>query len=151
MRRLTLAGISAALVLVILAGCGGGSATPSPSMAAETEAPAMETEVPVEPTVEPVDESSPSAASGSVLYSACGGVAVRKGPASDEPLVVRIAKGTKVRVTETVTGASYDAGTCGESGDQWIKITRIAGKSVQKQYDLEVVYAAAGFFGEGQP
>ena len=65
--------------------------------------------------------------------------------------VERFSKGTKVKVVETVSGASYDAGKCGESGDQWLKITRIDGKSVAKKYDRDAVYAAAGFFGEGQP
>jgi uncharacterized protein YgiM (DUF1202 family) len=150
MRRLTLAGISAALVLVIAAGCGGGSATPSPSEVVETEAPIV-TEAPVESPSEAGAEETPATAAGTIMYAACANVAVRKGAAADEALVVRIAKGTKVRVVETVTGASYNAGKCGESGDQWLKITRIAGKSVQAKYDLEVVYAAAGFFGEGQP
>jgi uncharacterized protein YgiM (DUF1202 family) len=150
MRRLTLAGMSAALVLVIVAGCGGGSATPSPSEAAETEAPIVTT-APAESSAAPVEETVAPSATGTVMYAVCGNVAVRKGPAADEGLVVRIAKGTKVRVVQTVTGTSYGATKCGESGDQWLKITRIAGKSVQKQYDVDAVYAAAGFFGEGQP
>jgi uncharacterized protein YgiM (DUF1202 family) len=151
MRRLTFAGISAALVLVIVAGCGGSAESPSPSEApADTAAP-LETEAPIVVEATPEPEATPAAATGTTFYAACGGVAVREGPAADEGLVVRISKGTKVRVVETVSGASYDAGTCGESGDQWLKITRIAGKSVMKQYDLQVVYAAAGFFGEGQP
>jgi len=150
MRRLTLAGMVTALVLVVVVGCGGGSASPSPSEAAETEAPIV-SEAPVEIPSEPSVEETPAAASGAILYAVCGNVSGRAGPAPDEKLVVRIAKGAKVRVVETVTGASYDAGKCGESGDQWLKITKIAGKSVQKQYDVEAVYAAAGFFGEGQP
>jgi hypothetical protein len=150
MRRLTLAGISAALVLVIVAGCGGGSATPSPSEAVETEAP-MITEAPIESSAAPTAEETAVAPAGSILYAACADVAVRKGPAADEGLVVRIAKGTKVRVAETVTGASYKAGKCGESGDQWLKITKIAGKSVQQKYDVDAVYAAAGFFREDKP
>jgi hypothetical protein len=150
MRRLTLTACSAALLLVVVAACGGGSASPSPSEAAETEAPIV-TEAPVESSPEPAVEESAAPSTGTNMYAACGNVAVRMGPAADEGLVVRIAKGTKVRVVETVTGASYDAGTCGESGDQWLKISRIAGKSVMKQYDVEFAYAAAGFFGEGQP
>jgi hypothetical protein len=151
MRRLTLTGISAALVLVLVAGCGGGSATPSPSGTAATEAPA-ETEAPIESASEAASEATAApVATGALMYAACGNVAVRKGPASDQGLVVRLAKGTKVKVVETVSGTAYDAGKCGDSGDQWLKISRIAGKSVKKQYDLQYVYAAAGFFGEGQP
>ncbi len=150
MRRLTLAGFSAALVLVIVAGCGGSSATPSPSAALETEAP-IATEAPLTGAPEATPEPSTAVTAGMIMYAACGNVAVRQGPASDEGLVVRIAKGTKVRVAETVAGTAYDAGSCGESGDQWLKISRIAGKSVMKQYDREFVYAAAGFFGDGQP
>jgi hypothetical protein len=150
MRRLTLAGMSAALVLVIVAGCGGGSATPSPSEAAETEAPIVTT-APPENSAAPAVDATPAPAAATVLYAQCGGVGVRKSPAGDAKLVARITKGTKVRVEETVTGTQYEGGTCGESGDQWLKITRIAGKSVQQQYDVEAVYAAAGFFGEGRP
>jgi uncharacterized protein YgiM (DUF1202 family) len=150
MRRHILATIAASLVLVVVAGCGGESATPSPSDTSETVAP-ITTEAPIVTPTEPATEATPAPASAKIMYSACANVAVRKGPASDEGLVVRVGKGTKVKVVDTVTGASYDATKCGESGDQWLKITRIGGKSVLKQYDLEAVYAAAGFFGEGRP
>jgi uncharacterized protein YgiM (DUF1202 family) len=151
MRRLTLTGISAALVLVLVAGCGGNSATPSPSDTVATEGPA-ETEAPIESGSEPVSEPTVApVVTGTIMYAACGNVAVRKGPASDQGLVVRLAKGTKVKVAETVTGTAYNAGKCGDSGDQWLKISRIAGKSVQKAYGVQYAYAAAGFFGAGQP
>lgn len=152
MRRTTLAAISAALVLVIVAGCGGGSASPSPSEgASETEAP-ITTEAPAGTTApEPEVTDAPSTEATTLYHAACGQVALREGPSADDGLVARLAKGTKVRVVEIVTGASYDGGTCGEDGDTWLKITKVAGKTTQDRYDLDAVYAAAGFFGEGQP
>lgn len=150
MRRLTLTGISAVLVLVLVAGCGGNSASPSPSEALATEAPA-ETEAPIESASETVNEATPAPAAGTVMYAVCANVSVRKGADSTAARVARLAKGTKVRVAETVTGTPYNAGKCGDSGDQWVKISRISGKSVQAKYGTEFVYAAAGFFGEGQP
>jgi hypothetical protein len=151
MRRLTLAGISAALVLVIAAGCGGGSATPSPSQVAETDAP-IATDEPVVESQAPEATDAPTAApTGTIYHAVCGQVALREGPAVDDGLVVRVTKGTKVRVVEIVSGDAYEGGSCGESGDQWLKISKVAGKSVQTQYDVDAVYAAAGFFGEGQP
>ena len=76
----------------------------------------------------------------------CGGVALRKEPATDGEVIIRAKAGTKVRVVETVPGDSYDAGTCGESGDTWLKVDRIGGKSIQVQYGIPFGYVAAGFF-----
>jgi uncharacterized protein YgiM (DUF1202 family) len=151
MRRLTLAGISAALIIV-LAGCGGGSASPSASDTA-TEAPssAEVTEAPIETTGEATPDATAAPATGEVLYAACANVAVRKGPAADKKLVVRLAKGSKVRVVDTVSGTAYKTGSCGDSGDTWVKISRISGKSVQDKYGVEFVYAAAGLFSTSKP
>jgi hypothetical protein len=87
------------------------------------------------------------ATTGTVRMTAlCAGVGVRKDPAADGDLVVRIAKGAKVRVVETVTGDPYEAGSCGQSGDDWLKIDRINGKSVKTLYGVTYGYAAGGFF-----
>jgi uncharacterized protein YgiM (DUF1202 family) len=80
------------------------------------------------------------------MTSLCAGVAIRKGPSTDDAVVGRVVKGTKVRVVETVPGASYEAGACGSSGSDWIKLDRVAGKSASTLYGVKYVYAAAGFF-----
>lgn len=152
MRRLTLAGISAALILVVVAGCGGGSGTPSPSADAAGSPAAEVTEAPLESqAAETPGEASAIPADGQTMYAACGNVAVRKGPASDKKLVVRLKAGTKVTVVDTVSGTSYNAGSCGESGDTWVKISRIAGKPVKAKYGVDFAYAAAGFFSDSKP
>jgi hypothetical protein len=133
------------MLLVLLAACGGSEATPSPS--AEASLPA---ETPVVTTA-PVTEEPPGATeaptAGTVRLGAlCAGVAIRKGPSVDDDVLVRVAKGTKVRVVETVAGGSYEAGACGSSGSDWLKIDRVAGKAASKLYGVPYVYAAAGFF-----
>ncbi len=80
------------------------------------------------------------------MAAMCAGVGVRKGPTKGDDLLVRVNKGTKVRVVETVTGDPYEAGSCGTSGDEWLKIDRIGGKSVKALYGVPYGYAAGGFF-----
>jgi hypothetical protein len=80
------------------------------------------------------------------MAALCAGVGVRREPAPNAKLVVRLAKGTSVRVVETVTGDPYEAGSCGQSGDDWVKIDRINGKSVKTLYGVSFGYAAGGFF-----
>ena len=131
------------LVAMLVAACGGGEASPSPSVVAEptaapTDAPATEA-----PSVEPA--SAPPAEVVRML-ARCENVAIRTEPATTAELVVRVAKLTKVRVAETLEGEAYTAGTCGTSGSEWIKIDRINGTSVRKLYGVPFGYAAAGFF-----
>jgi len=140
--------VAAALIVLVAAGCGGSEASPSPSAVATEEAPAP-TEAPVVTEAPPSAEATEEApaTSGTVRLTArCAGVAVRKDPATDGDLVVRLAKGTKVRVVETVTGDPYEAGSCGSSGDDWVKIDRINGKSIKTLYGVSFGYAAGGFF-----
>ena len=145
MRRMVVGGVTAAMLLVLVAACGGSEATPSPSADASTpvETPAVTT-APV--TQAPAEESAPPAAETVRMTALCAGVAIRKGPSTEDDVLVRVVKGTKVRVVETFAGASYRAGACGTSGSDWLKIDRVAGKSVAKAYGVPYVYAAAGFF-----
>jgi len=148
MRRLVTTGITASLLLVLLAGCGSSSASPSGSASASAAGTPAVTEAPIVPT-SPAPTASGSVSSAppnAVQVAACAGVGVRKGPASTEALVVRLPAGTKVRVVETVAGQAYTAGTCGTSGDQWLKIDRINGKSVKATYGVPFGYVAAGYF-----
>ncbi len=144
MRRMTVASFAATLIVTILAGCGGSEASPSPSAAAASEAPA--TVAPA--TMAPATEAPASAATDGTmnLVAACGAVGVRKGPATTDAVLVRLPKGAKVRVVETVTGDPYTAGACGASGDDWLKIDRVNGKSVKSLYGVSFGYAAGGFF-----
>jgi hypothetical protein len=137
--------VAAALIVLVVAGCGGSEASPSASVAA-TGSPAA-TEEPVEseaPVAEPTE--APSAAAAVTMTARCAGVGVRKEPATDGKLVVRLAKGSTVRVVESVTGDPYEASGCGESGNTWIKIDRINGKSIKTLYGIAYGYAADGFF-----
>jgi hypothetical protein len=49
-------------------------------------------------------------------------------------------------VVATVTGTAYTAGSCGTSGDTWLKIDAVAGKTAKSAYGVDFVYAAEGFF-----
>jgi hypothetical protein len=146
MRRGIGSGVAAALlVLVIVAGCGGSEASPSPSPS-EAASPAATT-APAASEAPPTSEPEASATAGAVrMLAACAGVAVRTGPTMTDEVLVRVAKLTKVRVVETVTGDPYEVEGCGTSGADWIKIDRINGTSVKKLYDVPFAYAAAGFF-----
>jgi hypothetical protein len=137
--------VTAAMLLALLAACGGSEATPSPSpegsVAAPTEAPeaAPASESPAEEPAEPADATVR-------MNALCGGVAVRSGPTTGDDVLVRVSEGTRVRVVETVEGDAYEAGSCGSSGSDWLKIDRVAGKAASTAYGVPYVYAAAGFF-----
>jgi hypothetical protein len=139
-------GVTAVMFLVVLAGCGGSEASPSAAPSEEASSTPTVTTAPASeaPSVEPEVTDSPPAVVR--LVAQCAGVGIRKGPGPEDELLVRVAKGAKVRVVETVTGEPYEAGTCGQSGDDWIKIDRINGKSVKSLYDVPFGYAAGGFF-----
>ncbi len=143
LRRKLAGAVGAALVVVVLAGCGGSDATPSPS-AAESSAPAA-TQAPAA-TEAPTPSPDSGAAEKVNELAICDGVAIRNGPTTGDAVLVRAVKLTKVRVVATVEGDSYQAGACGTSGSDWIKIDRINGKSVKKLYGTRYGYAAAGFF-----
>jgi hypothetical protein len=144
MRRMVVGGVTAALFLVVLAACGGSSASPSaePSEAVVTPA-ATTAPASGEPSAEPAASEVPAVVR---LTAQCAGVGIRKGPSPNEGLLVRVSKGATVRVVETVTGEPYEAGSCGQSGDDWIKVDRINGKSVKSLYGVPYGYAAGGFF-----
>jgi hypothetical protein len=132
------------LVTLLVAACnvGGPPATPS---AEPTSSTAPATQAP--PTEAPATEAPASVAPAAIrMLAACEGVAIRAEASTSAELVTRVAKLTKVRVAETLTGEAYTAGTCGTSGSEWIKIDRINGTSVKKLYGVPFGYAAAGFF-----
>ena len=145
LNRMAVGGVAAAMILVVLAGCGGSEASPSATASDAPGTPAGTT-APTSggPSAEPEATDSPAAVVR--LIAQCAGVSIRKGPVLDDGLLVRVSKGAKVRVVETVTGDPYEAGSCGQSGDDWLKIDRINGKSVQSLYDVPFGYAAGGFF-----
>ena len=144
MRRMAVGGVTAAMLLVVLVGCGGSEASPSAGTDAAatptgTSAPASEA-----PPADPEATDSPTTVVR--LTAQCAGVGIRKGPRLDDELIVRASRGAKVRVVETVTGDPYEAGSCGQSGDDWLKIDRINGKSIQALYGVPYGYTAGGFF-----
>jgi hypothetical protein len=145
-RRLILVGVLA----MALAGCGGSSGSPSPS-ASGSSAPSASAGA--SSSVPPAKSNPPSAeataslpAVGSDATSICDGVSLRKKPASTAAKVKVINSGTAVHVAATVTGAAYTAGACGASGNSWLKIDKVGGKSVKSTFGVSFVYAAAGFF-----
>jgi len=144
MRRMVVGGVTAAMLLVLLGACGGSEASPSAEAEAATEAPI---DSPGPQVQEPAAEPEATAAPETVRMAAmCAGIGVREGPSKDDKVLVRVNKGTKVRVVETVTGDAYEAGACGTSGDEWLKIDRIGGKSIEALYGVPYGYAAGGFF-----
>lgn len=144
MRRMAVGGVTAAMLMVLLAACGGSETSPSASADAATEAP-IESSAPdvEEPSAEPEETTAPETVR---LAALCAGVGIRKGATKGDDVLVRVNKGTKVRVVETVTGDPYEAGSCGTSGDEWLKIDRVGGKSVKALYGVPYGYAAGGFF-----
>lgn len=145
MRRMAVGSVAAALIVLVVAACGGSEASPSAS--ASASAVPAPTEELVATEAPSVDASEAPATSEVVKMTAlCAGVGVRKEPATDAALVVRVPKGASVRVVETVTGDPYVAGSCGQDGDDWLKIDRINGKSVKSLYGVPFGYAAGGFF-----
>ncbi len=134
----------AALLLTSVAACGG-------STAASPSATPVPTEAPVPPTASPSAAASDAAGSPSIAprttaKALCPGVAMRKEAKRNGEVIVRAKAGTKVRVVEVVVGDAYTAGSCGMSGDSWLKVDRIGGKSVKAQYGVPFGYVAAGFF-----
>jgi hypothetical protein len=146
MRRKAGLGMTAALLLVLLAGCGGSDASPSPSVEpSASEAAATQPAATASHPAASQPAASTPASSSKTKKAACASVAVRMAPTPSGKLVVRLAKGTKVRIVESVTGDSYTAGTCGTSGDGWVKIDRVNNKSIKKAYGVDFGYVAAGF------
>lgn len=144
LRRIIVGGLAATLALAVLAGCGGPEASPSASAAAPANSPAA-TSAPV-PTEAPTVAPEPTPAAAVKMLAICAGVAVRTGPTMTDEILVRAVKLTKVRIAGTVTGDPYEAGACGTSGADWIKIDRINGSSVKKLYGVKYAYSAAGFW-----
>ncbi len=142
--------VSLALVItVVLAACGSGSPTDSPSAgpstAAASSAPSTAGTAPsTAPTSAPTT-GTPGGTT-TTMTVLCDSVGVRKQPSTTSQLVVRIHRGSSVRVADTVGGDSYTAGACGSAGAAWLKIDRIDGKRVKTVYGVRYVYAAAGFF-----
>ena len=146
--RIAVGSVSAGLVMLLLAGCGDSSATPSPSVeplpSSEASSPAATTAPIV--TTPPASPDATTAASGTKMTALCTAISVRKSAKTTDKLLVRLPVGATVRVVSTVTGDTYSAGTCGTGGDQWLKIDRVNGKSVKKLYGVSFGYTAAGFF-----
>ncbi len=147
MRRTAGLATTTAMLLVLLAGCGGSDASPSPSVEASASEPAATEPAPTQsqPAASDPVATDPPAAGPVTMKAACASVRARTAPAPSGKLVVVLAKGTKVRVVEMVTGDSYTAGSCGTSGDAWAKIDRVNGKAVKKAYGVDFAYVAAGF------
>jgi hypothetical protein len=143
-RRIMVGGLAATLALAVLAGCGGAEASPSASAVVPAGSPAA-TPAPA-PTEAPTVAPEPTPAAAVRMLAICAGVAVRTGPTMTDEVLVRAVKLTKVRVAGTVTGDPYEAGACGTSGADWIKIDRINGSSVKKLYGVQYAYSAAGFW-----
>jgi hypothetical protein len=134
--------VVAGLLLTTVGACGGSAASPPSASPSPTEAPV--------PTAAPSETSSqaPSAtpALRTTATARCGGVALRKEAKTDAEVIVRAKAGTKVRVVEVVVGEPYVGGSCGESGDSWLKVDRVGGKPIKSQYGVPFGFVAAGFF-----
>jgi hypothetical protein len=135
---------ASAFLVMLIAGCGGSSVTPSPSASEPA------TEVPVStdaPSSSPSQGAGgPSAAPHTTATAQCAGIAIRKAAKADGDVLVRVKAGAKVRVVEVVVGDAYTAGSCGMSGDSWLKVDRLGGKSIKTLYGVPFGYVAAGFF-----
>jgi hypothetical protein len=144
-RHRVVAVAASALLLVFIAGCGGSSASPSSApTAAPTEAPVPSADTSEAPSSAAV--GSPSVAPHTTATALCAGVAIRKSAKTDGDVIVRVKAGAKVRVVQVVIGDAYTAGSCGVSGDSWLKVDRIGAKSIKAQYGVPFGYVAAGFF-----
>jgi hypothetical protein len=134
--------LAVTVVTVILAACGGSTPTesPVPPSPASTQAP------PATATAAPVATAPPATAAPTTRTAACNGIAVRKSPSLSGQAVSRLARGTKVRVVDVVTGDAYTTGACGTPGNTWYRINRVGGKSTKSLYGVSAVYAAAGLF-----
>ncbi len=145
LRRLILVGI----VAVALAGCGGSSASPSPSDSGTASAVPSDSTSSAAPGASEAASTEPTASDGTVASTStaiCDGISLRKQPSSSAARVGGVNSGAAVHVVATVSGTAYTAGSCGTSGDTWLKIDKVAGKSVKSAYGVSFVYAAAGFF-----
>ncbi len=131
------------LVVCILAlglvGCGGSSPTEAPRTAAPTAEPTLT------PTLAPSDEPSTSGV-GETQTAVCDAIGVRKSPSTDGTLIARAYNGATVHVAEVVTGDSYTVAACGSSGDAWLKIDEINGKTIVFLYGIDFAYTAAGLY-----
>jgi hypothetical protein len=136
--------VATALLLVSVAACGGSSASPSvEASVAPSEAPVPTDAPSAVPSGAP---ASPTPAPRTTATALCGGIAMRKQPKADADVLVRTKAGQKVRIVEVVMGDAYTAGSCGMSGNSWLKVDRIGGKSVKTLYGVPFGYVAAGFF-----
>lgn len=145
-RRLILVGILA----LTLAACGGSSSTPPPSASDQGSlAPSGDAGSSVGPldTLQPTEAPSiAEPAAGSTATAICDSVILRKAASSSSTRLKTINSGMAVHVVATVSGTSYTAGSCGVSGNTWLQIDTVGGKSAQSAYGVPYVYAAAGFF-----
>jgi hypothetical protein len=143
-RHRVVAVVASALLVVALAGCGGSAVTPSP---APSEA-ATEVPVPTDAGSAAPSDAVPSATAAphTTATALCAGVAIRKSAKTDGDVIVRVKAGAKVRVVQVVIGDAYTAGSCGVSGDSWLKVDRIGAKSIKTLYGVPFGYVAAGFF-----
>ena len=144
-RHRVVTAVATALLLVAVAACGG-SSTSSPSAEASvapTEAPVPTDAASSVPSDVP---ASPTPAPHTTATALCPGVAMRKQPKAAADVLVRTKVGQKVRIVEVVMGDAYTAGSCGMSGNSWLKVDRIGGKSVKTLYGVPFGYVAAGFF-----
>jgi len=147
-RRLILVGILA----TALAACGGSSSSASPSASgsgSSSTSPSADASTSADPAATNQPSVAPSASTavpGSTATAACDGVTLRKTPSSSGSKVKVITSGTAVHFVATVTGTAYTAGACGNSGNTWLKIDKVGGKSAQSAYGVKYVYAAQGFF-----
>jgi hypothetical protein len=144
--RLILVGILA----LTFAACGGSSPSPSPSAseqgAVTPSAGTSASTAPQESTAPATEETSAAPATGSIATAICDAIILRKAASTSASRLKTINSGTAVHVVETVSGSTYQAGSCGTGGDTWLKIDEVGGKSATSAYGVTYVYAAAGFF-----
>ncbi len=145
-RRLILVGVLA----MTLAACGGSSSSTSPSASdAGSSSPSAGASGSAQPPASNQPSDTPAAslpAATSTATAICDGISLRKQASSAGARVKVVNSGTAVHVVATVNGTAYTAGSCGASGNTWLKIDKVAGKTAQAAFGVKYVYAAAGFF-----
>ena len=85
-------------------------------------------------------------AASSIEAPRCAGVKLRAGPSTADPVRAVIGTTTTVTVDTQVSGSAWQTLCAGHvlSGSKWARISSVDGKTVEAQFGVPYVYAAAG-------
>lgn len=86
------------------------------------------------------------AAATSLEVPRCDGLKLRTGPSTSETVRAVVGTRTTLTVDTQVSGSPWQTLCAGQllSGSRWARISVVGGKTVQSQYGVPYVYAAAG-------